>query len=284
MRILIHLNALHAYAQEVSFSPHIFRLFPKSDRFVSLRSAQFQTNEGATVQYRRDIFDNEVASCFFPLTSNQLQARMELELQLKERNAFDFLLASHALNFPFTYLPEEARVLAPYREIVPPALRVELPFWRPSSGPVPTVSALIELNNALHNNLRYERREEGAARSPEETLSLGMGACRDFSVLLAAVLRTHGLAARLASGYLCEFGEQQKRAEGALHAWTEVYLPGAGWVGIDPTNGIFCNHNHITAAVGLTPEDIAPMSGSYFAPTTVPATMLVSLEMELCEQ
>ena len=196
MRILIHLNALHAYPQEVSFSPHIFRLFPKSDRFVSLRSAAFQTNEGASVQYRRDLFDNEVASCFFPSSSNQLQARMELEIQLTERNAFDFLLSSHALNFPFTYLPDEARVLAPYREIAHP---VSLPFWQPGSGPVPTVSALIELNNALHNNLRYERREEGAARSPEETLSLGMGTCRDFSVLLAAVLRTHGLAGTVAA-------------------------------------------------------------------------------------
>jgi len=172
-------------------------------------------------------------------------------------------------------------VLAPYREISRP---VVLPFWKPGPYPVPTLSVLIELNNALHKNLAYERREEGAAREPEETLRLGSGACRDFSVLLASTLRTHGFAARLASGYLCEFGAGQKVAEGALHAWTEVYLPGAGWVGIDPTNGVFCNQNHITAAVGLTPEDIAPTTGTYFASTSIPATMSVSLQMELCEQ
>ena len=107
MQILIHFDIVHSYAQEVSFSPHIFRLFPKSDRFVSLRSAQFQTNEGASVQYRRDLFDNEVASCFFPHSSDQLRAHMELELQITERNAFDFLLASHALHFPLPTSPRK---------------------------------------------------------------------------------------------------------------------------------------------------------------------------------
>lgn len=279
MKIRIHFNALHAYAQEVSFSPHLFRLFPKPDRFISLRASSFQTNAGASVQYRRDLFDNEVASCFYPDKSNQLIARMELELHLKERNAFDFLIASHALNFPFQYAPEEARVLAPYRTVTE---AISLPFWKPEPGPAPTLKALIDLNSALFNNLTYERREEGAARAPKETLQLGSGACRDFSVLLAETLRTHGLASRLASGYLCEFGENEKRAQGALHAWTEVYIPGAGWLGLDPTNGTFCNQNHITAAVGLTPEDIAPMSGTYFADASVPAAMSVSLEMELC--
>lgn len=276
MNIRIHFDALHAYAKEVGFSPHLFRLFPKPDRFLSLRSAAFETNEGASVQFRRDLFDNEIASCFYPSPSNRLLARMELELQLREKNAFDFLLASHALEFPFTYSSRESRVLEPFTR---PERPVDLPFWKPV--PKPTLEAVAELNSAIFKNLVYERREEGEARDPQETLSMGSGACRDFAVLLAEVLRTQGLAARLASGYLCEFGAGEKRAEGALHAWTEVYLPGAGWVGMDPTNGLFSNQYHIATAVGLTPEDIAPMSGTYFAETTVPSAMSVSLQMEL---
>jgi transglutaminase-like putative cysteine protease len=98
-------------------------------------------------------------------------------------------------------------------------------------------------------------------------------------VLLAETLRGLGLAARIASGYLCEFGEAGKVAEGALHAWAEVYLPGAGWVGMDPTNGTFCDHHHLTAAVGLTPADISPVLGNYYHATHVPAQMTASLQI-----
>ena len=124
--------------------------------------------------------------------------------------------------------------------------------------------ALVELNERLHECVGYERREEGPARPPAETLRLGRGACRDVALLLAALLRQAGLAARLTSGYLREADSESRRAEGSLHAWTEVYLPGAGWVGMDPTNGIFCNHNFIAAAVGIESADVTPIDGSYY--------------------
>ena len=137
----------------------------------------------------------------------------------------------------------------------------------------------MELNTALHQAIAYERREEGAARTPNETLLAGSGSCRDFSVLMAETLRTNGVAARLASGYLCEFGETEKHAEGALHAWVEAYLPGAGWIGLDPTNGVFCNHNHLTTALGLAPDDISPVAGRYFCSHPVASKMEVSLQI-----
>ena len=96
-----------------------------------------------------------------------------------------------------------------------------------------------------------KRRDEGAARLPAETLSIGSGACRDFALLMAETLRANGVAARLASGYLCEFEAEEKRAEGALHAWTEAYLPGAGWVGFDATNGILYSSNWEQGAMAM---------------------------------
>lgn len=276
VKIGIHYQTQYAYAELVSFSTHVFRLFPKSDRHVSVRRLAFQTNADARVSYRRDLFDNEIASSFYPEKSALLQAALQIELELTPRNAFSFLLDSHALDLPFQYTPQEVHALSPYLQNRPAP---PLPFWEPPTGPQPTVETLVALNSALHDHLTYERRDEGAAYTPEETLRLGRGACRDFAVLLAEVSRGLGLAARLASGYLCEFGSAEKRAEGALHAWTEIYLPGAGWVGFDPTNGYLCNHHHITAAVGFTPEDISPILGRYFHSTHVPAMMTATLQI-----
>jgi len=276
VKVTIQYQTQYAYAEPVSFSPHLFRLFPKSDRYLSVRRLAFQTNADAAIHYRRDLFDNEFASCFYPENSALLQVSLEIDLVLTPRNAFDFLLESRALDLPFAYTPAETHALSPYLQNRPAPI---LPFWQPPTRPQPTVDALVALNSAIHDHLPYERRDEGAAWSPEETLRQGHGSCRDFSVLLAEVARGLGLAARLASGYLCEFGETDKRAEGSLHAWTEIYLPGGGWVGFDPTNGYLCNHHHITAAVGFTPEDISPILGNYFHPTPVTSSMTASLQI-----
>ncbi len=276
MKVGIQYATQYAYEQPVSFSRHLFRLFPKADRYVAVRQLAFQTNADAAVNYRRDLFDNEIASAFYPEISALLSASLQIELEITPRNAFAFILDGHALDMPFAYTAQEAHALAPYLLEKPaPAL----PFWQPPAQPQPTVETLVALNDALHDHLEYERRDEGAAWAPEETLRLGRGSCRDFAVLLAEVARGLGLAARLASGYLCEFGDEEKRAEGSLHAWTEIYLPGAGWVGFDPTNGYLCNHHHITAAVGFTPEDISPILGKYFHATHVPALMTATLQV-----
>ncbi len=280
MTIEILYQTQYTYAEAVSFSPHLYRLFPRGDRHTLVRSVAFQTNADAAVNYRRDLFDNEIASVFYPEKSALLAVHLRIVLEVERKNAFGFLLAGHALEWPFAYTPEEARVLAPYLAN-PDGMGVSLPFWQPPAAPQPTVSMLVSLNEALRGHLAYERREEGAARSPAETLACRSGACRDFAVLMAATLRGMGVAARLASGYLGEFGveKSERRAEGALHAWVEAYLPGAGWVGFDPTNGTLCDHHHLTAAVGLAPADISPVIGRYFHASHVPAQMLASLQI-----
>jgi transglutaminase-like putative cysteine protease len=276
VKIEIRYAADYHYAERVSLSPHIFRVIPKVDRYLKVRSFDFRTNRSAVINWRRDIFDNEIASVFYPDRSQLLRVRFRLKLEIAEKNAFGFLLESRALDLPFLYSPEELHVLAPYLSSNPPA---SLPFWAPPTSERSTVETLVELNAALHENLQYERREEGSARPTHETLSLGRGACRDFSVVLVDTLRGLGLAARFASGYLWEFGAAEKRAEGSLHAWVETYLPGAGWIGLDPTNGTFCDHHHLTAAVGVTPADISPIDGSYFHSKPVPHEMTAFLNI-----
>lgn len=276
MKVEIRYAARYAYATRVTFSPHLFRLIPKVDSALKLRRFDFRTNAGAVVNWRRDLFDNEVVSVFYPKAARNLDVKLRLKLEVEPKNAFGFLLASHALHTPFAYQPHEAHVLAPYLSSAPAP---RIPFWQQPITPKPTIETLLELNTALHGNLAYERREEGAARSSAETLALGSGACRDFAVLMVETLRGIGIAARHASGYLCEFGSAEKRAEGALHAWVEAYLPGAGWVGIDPTNGTFCDHHHLTAAVGIGTEDVAPVIGSYYHNTPVAHEMTASLEI-----
>jgi transglutaminase-like putative cysteine protease len=248
---------------------------------VRVERARFETDSSADIQYRHDLFDNEIASCFYPEKRAQLDFRLELDLELSEKNPFHFLVDAHALRLPFDYLPHEAAVLAPFL-YDDSTLALPAALDRPKT-PLPTVEAILGLNQWIFENLGYERREEGAAWEPAETLAHGRGACRDFSVLLAAVLRRHGLAARLASGFLWEPPDTAKedlRAESALHAWVEAYLPGAGWIGLDPTNGVLCDHHRIVAAVGLTPDDISPIKGVYYGRKKIDCTMTATLEIK----
>ncbi len=265
MNLGLRYKTVYQYEQAVGFSPHEVRLFPRVDRFQRVRRLEFSVNGGATIRYARDVFDNVVASCTFPEEMRDLCFELEIDLELEAKDAFDFILEPPAVDWPFAYEAELAGLLAPYlqRQTMDD---IEVPGWRRprAEEPAGTVSTLVALNQALHERIGYERREEGPARSPGETLRLGRGACRDVAVLLAETLRANGLAARLVSGYLRETDAKERRAEGSLHAWAEVYLPGAGWVGMDGTNGVFCNHNFIAAAVGLRPGDVTPIDGKYF--------------------
>jgi transglutaminase-like putative cysteine protease len=237
---------------------------------------------GIEPTYCLDLFDNLTAVCFFMEKGTELDFNLTMELSFSYKNPFGFLLAPHAWKLPFTYLPEEKRVLEPYLHTGLGAL-LRPRFWEAPKYPRPTTDVLVELNESIHHSIAYERRDEGRARSPEETIQLGSGACRDTAVLLAALLRQNGVAARLVSGYLCEFDtdEANRRAEGAMHAWAEAYIPGAGWLSMDPTNGIFANENFIPVAAGLEPEEISPVVGSYFADEPVPSEMTASLELTL---
>ncbi len=280
MKLGVRYETAYRYEAPVSFSTHEIRLFPRANVFTRVLRLEFETNPDANIRFRRDVFDNCVAVCSFSSPAKELRFHLELDLALEKRNPFDFILTPEGTSLPFSYRPGLERVLEPFRE-TGASHALEIPRWeRPQSeSPRPTVATLVELNERLHECVGYERREEGPAYPPEETLRRGRGACRDVALLLATILRQCGLAARLTSGYLREAESESRRAEGSLHAWTEVYLPGAGWVGMDATNGVFANHNFIAAAVGIVPADVTPIDGSFYPPLETGAQMTSRLEL-----
>jgi uncharacterized protein (DUF2126 family)/transglutaminase-like putative cysteine protease len=282
MRVQIENWMRYKYEKPVSFSPHRIRLYPRTDPTILTHRLQTLTNIPSDVQYRRDLYDNLIANCFFVEPADTLELRVQLEVELWPKNPFHFLLASYAEELPFDYTESEAKVLAPYREILPADDVDSDEIWR-LEGKRGTVDALVELAQTLHSEISYEVREDGEARPPSRTLELRSGACRDTALLAGSILRKIGLAVRLVSGFLCEFQIEvrDRRADSALHAWIEVFLPGAGWVGVDPTNGTFCDHRFIPTAAGVLMSDIASVEGSYFGAEKVPSDFQAKLELEL---
>lgn len=277
MKLVISYRAEYCYERRVSLSPHTVRLFPRDALQARVLKLDFSTNPGGSVHWRHDLFDNVVAQCFYPREDNRLVYRLNAEIAAEERNPFGFLLDSRALQWPAEYTPREREVLAAFTATEKTGFPSAL---RPISGGE-TVNALVTMNQWIHSNIAYERRDEGAAHAPAETLRLGRGACRDTAVLLAAALRVQGLAARLVSGFLWESVNDPagRKADSALHAWTEVFLPGAGWVGLDPSNGVLADHHYLAAAVGIVPSDIAPVAGLYFGREAIPGALETGLSI-----
>ena len=176
--------------------------------------------------------------------------------EVAKKNPFDFVLARRAVQMPFAYEEDIASIICAYCQRQT-GDKISLPGWTlpMQDSPRETVATLVALTKLLHHTISYQRREEGAAQAPAETLRLRRGS---FVVTRRCCWRkscgTIIWRRELVSGYLRETDEEIRRAEGSLHAWTEVFLPGAGWVGLDPTNGILCNDNFIAAAVGLRPK------------------------------
>ena len=274
MKLTVEYRAEYRYERQVSLSPHVVRLFPRDALQARVVSMDFATNESGSVNWRHDLFDNVVAHCFYPREEDRLLYELHAVIAVEERNPFGFLLDSRALHWPVEYSAREREVLGAFLA----GEKTELPSaLRPMVGSE-TVNALVAMNQWIHANIAYERRDEGEAHAPEETLRLRRGACRDTAVLLATALRTQGFASRLVSGFLWESASDSagRKAESSLHAWTEVYLPGAGWAGLDPSNGVLADHHYLATAVGIAPSDISPVSGLYFGRETIPAKLETS--------
>jgi transglutaminase-like putative cysteine protease len=252
----------------VRLGPHRLLLRPREGHAVRLEFSRLEIVPSANIRWVRDAYDNSVAIATFEHSTSQLQIVSELIVQHYDDRPLDFVVADYAVDYPFVYEPDTIAVLQPYllSATLPDQARLQAwiqGFWRPGE-PIQTYVLLQRLCSGIHGTLSYQIREQTGVQTAVETLARGIGSCRDFSTLFMEAARLLGLAARFVSGYL-NAPSADGRA-GASHAWAEVYLPGAGWKGFDPTIGELVGSKHIAVAVARVPDAVSPVTGSYFGP------------------
>ena len=273
MSIHIALNHVthYRYDKPVALGPQVVRLRPAPHcRTRILSYALKVTPAKHFVNWQQDPEANYLARLTFPERTREFRIEVDLVAEMAVLNPFDFFLEPYAQQFPFEYEAGEKRDLAPYLSCLPLTPQLQKYLARvPRTAPV-TIDFLVELNKSLSRDIRYLIRMEPGVQAPEETLAKASGSCRDSSWLLVQLLRHLGLAARFASGYLIQLVADVKSLDGPsgtdhdftdLHAWCEVYLPGAGWIGLDPTSGLLAGEGHIPLACTPEPSSAAPVSG-----------------------
>jgi transglutaminase-like putative cysteine protease len=272
IHVALYHKTHYRYDRPVTLSPHVVRLRPAPHCRTPILSYSLSVApEKHFLNWQQDPHSNYLARTVFPETTRELLVEVDLVAEMAVYNPFDFFLEPSAEQFPFQYEPWLCRELAPFLEqgAEAPALTE---FVRTiDRRPRRTVDFLVELNLRLSKEVAYVIRLEPGVQSPDDTLKAGRGSCRDTSWLLVQSLRRLGLAARFVSGYLIQLVPDVKPLDGPagaaadftdLHAWAEVYLPGAGWVGLDPTSGLLAGEGHIPLAATPEPSSAAPLTGT----------------------
>jgi transglutaminase-like putative cysteine protease len=267
-RLKILHRTYYNFAGTVQLQPHRLLLRPREGAGLHIEFSKLDIAPAAHVRWLRDAYDNSVAMATFDLPTTQLGIISECIVQQLDENPLDFMVEDCAVHYPFNYDAESADVLRPYLRARVPGEQVALEawvrqYWHPGE-PVQTYGLLAGLCAGINQSLTYQIRERPGVQSAHETLTRGVGSCRDFANLFMEAARFLGLAARFVSGYLHAPFEDGR--SGSTHAWAEVYLPGAGWKGFDPTSGEIAGSRHIAVAVARLPDAVSPVTGAFFGP------------------
>jgi len=278
IHVALHHLTAYRYERSVTLGPQIVRLRPAPHCRTPIRSFSLRVSPAEHfINWQQDAYANYLARLVFPQPTSELCIEVDLVAEMAVYNPFDFFLEPEAERFPFHYTPELARNLRAYCDKAPLTPLLAHLLEELASTSAGTVDYLVAINQALQRRIDYTVRMDPGVQTPEQTLELGSGSCRDSGWLLVNVLRHLGLAARFVSGYLVQLTPDVAPLEGPsgvsrdftdLHAWCEVYLPGAGWIGLDPTSGLLAGEGHIPVACTPEPGDAAPVDGAH-EPTTV---------------
>ena len=273
----------YRYDRHIKLWPHIVRLRPAPHARTPIEGYALNIDCGTDyfINWQQDPFGNFQARLVFPEKTTVFNVEVDLIARMEAINPFDFFLEDSAFHTPFTYEENLAHDLEPYLKKEARGEKFDkLAAWAKGmfeatrdaaeDERLRTIDYLVELNQHVYNLVAYTIRMEPGVQTPEETLTLKSGSCRDSAWLLACVLREAGLAARFVSGYLIQLKSDESLTDGPngpeedftdLHAWTEVFVPGAGWIGLDPTSGLFAGEGHIPLAATPDPSTAAAISG-----------------------
>ncbi len=272
IRVAINHRTTYQFDRRTKLNPHILRLRPAPHSRTKIHSYSLKVlPKDHFINWQQDPFGNYLARLVFSEASNVLDIHVEVIADLDVINPFDYFIEEYAKTFPFTYPDELSQGLKPYLEKIPAGEKFAQWIDSIPKEASNTNDFLVSINQKLEKEIEYGIRMEPGVQTPEETLTRLKGSCRDSAWLLVQIFRHLGLAARFVSGYLVQLTSDEKPLEGPdgpkqdftdLHAWAEVYIPGAGWVGLDPTSGLFASEGHIPLACTPDPRTAAPIEGS----------------------
>ena len=272
IRVAIHHKTDYLFDRLVSLAPHQIRLRPAPHTRTPVH--HYSLNVGPAdhfINWQQDPFGNFIARYVFNEKARRLSVEVDMVAEMVTINPFDFFVEKYADEFPFDYEPQLRKELTPYFEITERGPRLSEWLAAVPQEPKQIVYFLVDLNKQLQQDIGYLIRMEPGVQSCEQTLKLASGSCRDSAWLLVQILRHLGLAARFVSGYLVQLAPDQKSLDGPsgpeqdftdLHAWTDEVVPGAGWIGLDPTSGLFADEGHIPLACTPDPVSAAPVTGT----------------------
>jgi uncharacterized protein (DUF2126 family)/transglutaminase-like putative cysteine protease len=280
IKVALEHRTSYTFDRLVEVHPHVVRLRPAPHSRTPIEAYSLQVEPADHfINWQQDAFGNFLARLVFPNRARQLTITVGLIADMKVINPFDFFIEDWAEHIPFEYPKALAEDLKPYLRPVDEGGEGSGPgdltqAWVKNFSVAPgtrTIDFLVALNRAVNDDVGYSLRMEPGVQTPDHTLRTGIGSCRDSAWLLVSILRQLGYAARFVSGYLVQLTSDVEALDGPsgpaadftdLHAWTEVYIPGAGWIGLDPTSGLFAGEGHIPLSATPHPESAAPITGA----------------------
>ncbi len=271
IHVALHHVTHYKYDRLVQLGPQVIRLRPAPHSRSRILSYSLKVEPAEHfINWQQDPFANYQARLVFPKKTSAFKVTVDLVTEMAVFNPFDFFLEPSAKEAPFSYEPAVKEDLQSYLDLDPTEPLFDQYLASIDRTTQPTTDFLVRINQQLHADIRYTIRMEPGVQTPEETLKLKSGSCRDTAWLLVQLFRHLGIAARFVSGYLIQLAPDVKSLDGPsgtevdftdLHAWCEVYLPGAGWVGLDPTSGLLAGEGHIPLACTPQPSAAAPIEG-----------------------